>query len=234
MIAKPLSVLIGCEESGTVREAFLALGHDAWSCDLKPPRDRSNRHIIGDVRDVMHYGWDLLMVAHPPCTRLCNSGVRWLTEPPKRRQPGYPDQYESWSREEKLAWLWEDLDRGAELFAAVWNAPVPCIAVENPIMHKHAKARMPLDLPKPQIVQPWWFGDPVFKATGLYLFNLPSLRETNRLTPPERGTPEHARWSRIHRASPGPNRSQERSEFFPGIAAAMAEQWGGYAMRAAA
>ena len=82
-----LSVLIGCEESGAVRRAFAALGHDAWSCDLKPSADGSNRHIIGDVRDVMLYGWDLA-VFHPPCTRLCNSGVRWLHTPPPGKTKG--------------------------------------------------------------------------------------------------------------------------------------------------
>jgi hypothetical protein len=77
-----LRVLIACEFSGTVRNAFLALGHDAWSCDLLPAEDGSNRHITGDAREILNDGWDLLMVAHPPCTRLCNSGVRWLSTPP--------------------------------------------------------------------------------------------------------------------------------------------------------
>jgi hypothetical protein len=78
-VSRPLRVLIACEESGTVRRAFAKRGHDAWSCDLKPAADRSNRHIVGDVRDILHEGWDLLAVMHPPCTRLCNSGVRWLS-----------------------------------------------------------------------------------------------------------------------------------------------------------
>src|SRR5260221_3737084 len=80
-----MRVLIACETSGIVRRAFLARGHDAWSCDLLPSEDASNRHMIGDARDLLGEGWDLLMVAHPPCTRLCNSGVRWLTSPPPGR-----------------------------------------------------------------------------------------------------------------------------------------------------
>ena len=80
-------VLIGCETSGIVRNAFLAVGCDAWSCDLLPSDDRSNRHITGDIREVMQGRWDLMAVMHPPCTRLCNSGVRWLTRPPARSQP---------------------------------------------------------------------------------------------------------------------------------------------------
>ena len=79
---RELRVLVACEFSGTVRRAFASRGHDAWSCDLLPAEDRSNKHIVGDARDILDDGWDLLIVAHPPCTRLCNSGVRWLTVPP--------------------------------------------------------------------------------------------------------------------------------------------------------
>ena len=212
---KSLRILVACEYSGTVRNAFLALGHDAWSCDLLPAEDFSNRHITGDARDYLGDGWDLLMVAHPPCTRLCNSGVRWLTKPPRGRT---------------LESMWAELDEGAALFCDFWNAPIDCVALENPIMHKHARERMPADLAKPQIVQPWWFGEPFFKATGLYCRNLPSLVPTNKLTPPKAGTPEHKAWSRVHRAPPGPNRWKDRSRFFPGIATAMAKQWGGDAL----
>lgn len=215
MMARPLKVLIGCEQSGVVRDAFLALGHDAWSCDLLPAETPSNRHIVGDVRDVMRSErWDLLFVAHPPCTRLCNSGVRWLTTPPPGRTH---------------AEMWAELDEGAALFSDCWNADIPCVAVENPVMHKHAKERIENYAPAAQTVQPWWFGDPAFKATGLYLRNLPKLTPTNKLTPPRKvEEPErHAAWSRVHRASPGPDRWKLRSKTFPGFAAAMAEQWGG-------
>lgn len=209
-----MRVLIGCEFSGTVRRAFAALGHDAWSCDLLPAADRSNKHIIGDVRDILGDGWDLLMVAHPPCTRLCNSGVRWLSVAPPGRT---------------RAEMWAELEAGADLFSACWNAPIERICLENPVMHKHAKALIEGFQPAAQTVQPWWFGDPFFKATGLYLRNLPALVATDRLTPPPRGTAEHKAWSRVHRMPPGANRARERSRFFDGIAAAMASQWGGNA-----
>lgn len=208
-----MRVLIGCETSGIMRRAFDARGHDAWSCDLLPAEDGSNRHIRGDVRDVLNDGWDLLAVLHPPCTRLCNSGVRWLHTPPPGRS---------------LDEMWAELDEGVALFSACWQAPIPRVAVENPIMHKHARERMPADLPKPQIVQPWWFGERAFKATGFYLRGLPKLFATNQLTPPTaKDDPEaHKAWSAIHRAPPGPDRWKFRSRTFEGIAAACAEQWG--------
>lgn len=221
-----MRVLIGCEESGVVRRAFNALGHDAWSCDLVPAADGSNRHIIGDVRDVMTWGWDLLMVAHPPCTRLCNSGVRWITgkdgAPPRTLPKGRTH-----------ADLLAEMRAGADLFTAVLAAPVDRVAIENPVMHIHAKVLIAGYRNADQTVQPWWFGDPAFKATGLYLRGLPPLVPTNRLTPPRKRTePErHAAWSTIHRMSPGPDRAKLRARTFEGIAAAMALQWGGDARK---
>lgn len=208
-----MRVLIGCETSGRVRRAFAARGHDAWSVDLLPAEDRSNRHIVGDIRDHLDGGWDLLAVFHPPCTRLCNSGVRWLKAPPPGRT---------------IEEMWAELEEGAALFSAVWNAPVPRVCVENPVMHRYAKERI-ANWRKPQTVQPWWFGDPAFKATGLYLRGLAPLAPTNKLTPPKAGTPEHKAWSRVHLLPPGPDRWRERSRTFQGIADAMAEQWGGNA-----
>lgn len=102
------------------------------------------------------------------------------------------------------------------------------MALENPVMHRHARERIP-GIPKPQTVQPWWFGEPFFKATGFYLRGLPPLVATARLDRPARGTPEHKAWSAIHRAPPGPDRWKFRSRTFAGIADAMAEQWGGWA-----
>ena len=206
-----MKILIGCETSGVMRRAFAARGHDVWSCDLLPAEDGSNRHIVGDIRDILNDGWDLLACFHPPCTRLCNSGVRWLHTPPPGRT---------------LDEMWTELDEGAALFSACWNAKVPRVAVENPIMHKHARARLPADLPRPQIVQPWWFGEPYFKATGFYLRGLKPLTATNRLTPPRPGTPEHKTWSAIHRAPPGPERWKFRSRTVEGVAEACADQWG--------
>jgi hypothetical protein len=188
-----------------VRRAFAALGHDAWSCDLLPSEDRSNRHIIGDARDLLSDGWDLLMVAHPPCTRLCNSGVRWLTKAP----PG-----------KTLDQMWAELDEAAELFSAFWNAPIDRICIENPVMHKHAKARIRNFAPFAQSVQPWQFGHPESKRTCFWLKGLPPLTATDIV---------EGREQRVHLMPPGPERWRERSRFFPGIAAAMAAQWGGNA-----
>lgn len=211
---KPLRVLIGCETSGVVRRAFAARGHDAWSCDLLPAEDGSNRHIRCDVRELLNDEWDLLACFHPPCTRLCNSGVRWLHVPPAGKT---------------LDDMWRELDEGAALFSAVWNAPIERVAVENPVMHKHAKARIENYRQPAQTVQPWWFGEPAFKATSFYLRGLPALAPTSRLTPPRAGTDEHRAWSWVHRASPGPDRWKQRSRTFVGIAEAMANQWGGWA-----
>ncbi len=197
-------VLIGCEFSGIVRRAFTARGFDAWSCDLLPAEDRSNRHIVGDVRDILGDGWDLLIVAHPPCTRLCNSGVRWLSAPPPGR-----------TREE----MWAELDAGADLFSTLWNAPIQHVAVENPVMHRHAKARIANYRPFAQSVQPWQFGHPETKRTCLWLRNLPPLAPTNIVA---------GREQRVFRMPPSPDRWRERSRFYPGIAEAMADQWGSH------
>lgn len=198
-----MRVLIACEFSGTVRNAFLASGHDAWSCDLLPAEDGSNRHITGDARDHLNDGWDLLMVAHPPCTRLCNSGVRWLSKPPPGRS---------------LAEMWAELDEGAALFSAFWNAPIERICVENPVMHRHAKERIVGYRPPAQSVQPWQFGHGEVKRTCFWLKNLPPLVPTHIV---------EGREARVHLAPPSPDRWKERSRFFSGIAAAMADQWGG-------
>lgn len=207
-----MRVLIGCETSGVMRRAFASRGHDVWSCDLLPAEDGSNRHMVCDIRDVLDGGWDLLAVMHPPCTRLCNSGVRWLHVPPSGRTK---------------AEMWADLEKAVELFTACWKAPIERVAVENPIMHRHARERMPADLPKPQIVQPWWFGEPFFKATGFYRRGLQSLRPTNKLVPPKSGTAEHRAWSAVHRAPPSADRWALRSRTYAGIADACADQWGG-------
>ena len=195
--------MIACEFSGTVRRAFTARGHDAWSCDLLPAEDGSNRHIVGDARTLLNDGWDLLMVAHPPCTRLCNSGVRWLTKAPPGRT---------------LADMWAELETGAALFSAFWNAPIERVAIENPVMHKHAKALIEGYEPPAQSVQPWQYGHGEVKRTCLWLRGLPVLTPTDVV---------EGREARVHRMPPGPNRGKERSRFFSGIADAMADQWGG-------
>lgn len=214
-----MKILIGCEVSGIVRDAFLNRGHDAWSCDILPSDTPSNRHIQDDVRRVLEMeAWDLLMVAHPPCTRLCNSGVRWLSTPP----PGRTKQE-----------MWEELEEGAALFSDLFNADVPRVAIENPVMHKHAKQRIQNFTPFSQSVHPWQFEtdnhgpDNVKKRTCLWLRNLPNLIPTGTLD----GTTARAE---CHTAPQSKNRSKIRSRFYHGIADAMADQWGGYALAAAA
>ena len=197
-----MRVLIACEFSGIVRRAFSARGHDAWSCDLLPAEDGSNRHITGDARDILNDGWDLLMVAHPPCTRLCNSGVRWLSVPP----PGRTAEN-----------MQDELRSGAALFSDFWNAPIERIAIENPVMHKHAKALIENYSKPAQSIQPWQFGHGETKRTCLWLKGLPPLTATNIV---------EGREARVHRMPPSPNRWRERSRFFTGIADAMASQWG--------
>ena len=196
-------VLVACEFSGTVRDAFARLGHDAWSCDLLPDEKGHNKHLIGDARNFLHEGWDLLIVCHPPCTRLCNSGVRWLTKPPKGKT---------------LEELWAELNEAAELFSDFWNADIERICIENPVMHRHAKERIVNFQPHSQSIQPWQFGHGETKRTCLWLKNLPNLKPTDIV---------EGREQRIFKMPPGPDRWKERSRFFPGIAAAMADQWGG-------
>ena len=154
--------------------------------------------------------WDMMMVAHPPCTRLCNSGVRWLKSPP----PG-----------KTVKEMVRDLREGTNLFQDLWNSDIPKIAVENPIMHKYAKKRIKNYKHYDQKIQPWQFGDDpegqdnVSKATCLWLKNLPILKPTGTLD----GTSAR---NDIHNCPPGPDRWKIRSTFFPGIAKAMADQWG--------
>lgn len=148
-------VLVACEYSGRVREAFRKLGHDAWSCDLLKSEDNSPFHLRGDVTRHLDAGWDLL-IAHPPCTRLCNSGVRWLHE---RK-------------------LWDELDDAVRFFLRFKNAPVDRIAVENPVMHKYARERIgAADF----TVQPWQFGDDFKKRTCFWTKGLPPLKPTSTL-----------------------------------------------------
>jgi hypothetical protein len=237
----PMKVLIACEYSGIVRRAFDRLGHDVWSCDLRQAEDRSNRHITGDVRDILDWGWDLLVVAHPPCTRLCNSGVRWLIEPPTKLNPAHhtPEEcaaYLTWDRWHRLDFMWLQLQLGADLFSDLWNADVPRIAVENPVMHEHAKARIRNYAEFAQSVQPWQYGDFETKRTCLWLRGLdPLVPQFTTVSDAARalGLPNDAKpRDRVHKMSPGKDRDKERSRFFEGIASAMAEQWGGQALAA--
>lgn len=181
-----MRVLIACEYSGAVRDAFRAAGHDALSCDLLPS-ETAGPHYQGDVRDVLGQRWDL-MIAHPPCTHLAVSGARWFKD--------------------KQAEQAEALD----FVRLLLDAPIPRIALENPISIISSRIRKP-----DQIIQPWQFGHGETKATCLWLKNLPLLQHTNIVT---------GREARVHRMAPSPDRWKERSRTYQGIAAAMAEQWG--------
>ena len=179
-------VLVACEFSGRVRDAFAAAGHDAWSCDLLPS-ETPGQHYEGDVRDILGDGWDL-MVAHPPCTYLAYSGARWFAQ----RQT---------EQAEAIAFV-------RELLAA----PVPRIALENPagILGRHIRRH-------DQVIEPYHYGHGERKATCLWLHNLPRLQPTDRVP---------GREPRVHRMVKHPDRWKDRSRTYPGIAAAMADQWG--------
>ena len=197
-----MRVLVACEESQAVTKAFRDAGHEAYSCDVQPcSGGRPDWHVQTDVRIQLHKRWDL-MIAHPPCTYLCNSGVRWL--------------YENSTR-------WDDLDLGAEFFRLLLNSGIPKIAVENPIPHKYAVKR--IGAKYDQLIQPWMFGHKETKATCLWLKGLPFLEPTTNLKEETKALPNKES-QRIHRASPGPERSKLRSKTFSGIAQAMAQQWG--------
>ncbi len=196
-----------CECSGTVRDALLARGVDAVSIDLKPTR-KPGPHIQGNALDYIGKRW-AGVIAHPVCKRLTNAGAKHL--------------YIGGRKENGIdVGMWLAMEDGARFFNAFKFANAPKIAIENPIPHCHARALIG-DL-RP-FVQPWWFGDRAFKATGFWLKGLQPLRPTNKLTPPAPGTAEHREWSFIHRMPPGPDREERRSNTFPGVAAAMADQW---------
>ena len=181
-----MKILIACEFSGIVRDAFIEEGHDAISCDLLPT-ERPGPHYQGDVMDILGDGFDL-MIAHPPCTHLAVSGARWFKD----------------KQEEQATAL--------EFVRMLLNAPIKKIALENPISVISSRIRKP-----DQIIQPWQYGHGETKATCLWLKNLPLLIPTDIV---------EGRDARVHKMSPGPNRWKERARTLPGIAQAMAQQWG--------
>lgn len=197
-----MRVLVACEYSGRVRDAFLARGHDAMSCDLLPT-DVPGPHYQGDVRDVLDDGWDL-MVAHPPCTHLAVSGARWFKD--------------------KLVEQADALD----FVRLLLDAPIPRIALENPVSIISSRIRKP-----DQVIQPWQYGHPERKATCLWLKGLPKLRPSNDVSTLMATLPKSVT-ERVHRLPPGPERWKERSRTFEGVATAMASQWGDIAVDIAA
>lgn len=206
-----MRILIGCEFSGVVRDAFIRAGHDAWSCDLLPT-EAPGPHHQGDIREVLDAGWDL-GIFHPPCTYLANSanGSLYKTE---SKTPGVLVGPARWAA----------LIDSAVFFRSLLDAPIPRIAVENPIMNGHA--RKIIGTGPTQTVQPWMFGHTEIKATGLWLRGLPPLVITEDVRAATMALP-YAERGRVHHASPGPDRWKVRSVTYAGIAQAMADQWGG-------
>lgn len=198
-----MRVLVACEFSGTVRDAFLAMGHEAMSCDLLPT-DKPGPHYVGDVLDVLGDRWDL-MIAHPPCTYLTVSGNKWM-------KPEFASKFPTRAQDRKDA---------IDFFMALWNADIPRVCIENPIGIMSTEFRKP-----DQVVQPWMFGHGETKATCFWLRGLPKLIPTHRkddLFAPQE--PEE-REQRLHYLPPSPDRWKERSKTYNGIAQAMANQWG--------
>jgi hypothetical protein len=188
-----VKVLVACEFSGIVRDAFIKAGHDAISCDILPS-ELPGPHHLGAVEQILwSVNWDMI-IAHPPCTYLCNSGVRWLKGNPER---------------------FVQMERAAHFFNIFLSNSCPKIVVENPIPHKYARETLLRDYD--QIVQPWQFGHGESKATCLWLKGVPPLKPTNIVD---------GREGRIHKMPPGKDRGHQRSRTYPGIAQAMAEQWG--------
>ena len=182
------NILVACEFSGVVRDAFVNAGFNAWSCDLLPGEgEHSERHIQGDVLSIIGHGWDV-MIAFPPCTHLAVSGARWFKDKAQQQ------------------------DDALVFVQSLMYAPIPRIAIENPVSIISSRIRRP-----DQTFQPWQYGHGEVKRTCLWLKNLPKLTPTDIV---------EGREARVWKMSPGPNRWRERSKTFPGVAAAMAAQWG--------
>jgi hypothetical protein len=194
-------VLVACEFSGTVRDAFARRGWEAWSCDLLATESVGS-HYQGDVRKLLKQGWDL-MIAHPPCTYLCSSGLHWNKRVPGRQK---------------------ETDCALEFVRELLNAPIKKIALENPVGCISTKIRKP-----DQTIHPWQFGHPESKGTCLWLKGLPLLKPTNVLPKPTSGRWENQTPSGQNKLGPSANRWAIRSKTYSGIAEAMAEQWGAIA-----
>ncbi len=199
MPPRKLDVLVACEFSGTVRDAFAAKGHYAVSCDMLPS-EKPGLHYQGDVFDVLGDGWDLV-IAHPPCTYLTVAANKWM-------KPEYRDRFPDRQRQREEAF---------EFFMRLYNAPVGKVAVENPIGVVSSMFRKP-----DQVLQPYQFGHPERKATCLWLRGLPKLTPTNIVPLPEKRSEAH----KMHYLPPSPDRWKLRSVTYQGIAQAMADQWG--------
>jgi hypothetical protein len=192
-----VKVLVACEFSGVVRDAFGDRGHYAVSCDLLPSESPFGKHHVGDALGLLDQGWDL-MIAHPPCTHLCSSGARWFAG----------------KQSEQTAAL--------DFVRALLAAPIGKIALENPVGVISSAVRKP-----DQIVQPWMFGDEATKTTCLWLKGLPQLAPDKIVGKGERHVTKGGRsLPKWYNLPPSPDRGKLRSLTFPGMARAMAEQWG--------
>ncbi len=211
----PKLLIVG-ECSGRIRQAMRKRGIDARSVDLKPAEDGEIvYHYEGDVFHLLPktpWMWELDgLIAHPVCKRLANSGVKHLYNGMRKENGINPV-------------LWEAYKQGIISYQAMKAIPARRKAIENPVMHGHALRD--LNIKHRHFVQPWWFGDPFFKATGWDLDGFPDLKPTNKLVPPKPGTEEHKAWSKVFRMAPGPEREADRSRTEPGHAEAIADQWG--------
>ena len=196
-----MDVLIACEFSGIVRDAFINEGHNAMSCDLLFTEKPGPPHFTGNVLDIINDGWDL-MVAHPPCTYLANSGVKHLHTDPSR---------------------WKKLDVAARFFKKLLNAKIPRICIENPVMHRYGKERIGR-VRQSQLVQPWMFGHMEKKATCLWLKGLPLLKETDNVKSEMEKLPDNIQQKCFY-MRPSIDRWKLRSTTYQGLADAMANQW---------
>lgn len=197
-----MKILVACEFSGRVRDAFAAKGHDVTSCDILPSESPNGKHYQGDIKDILYQDWDMIL-AFPPCTYLTLSGVRWLSTQEGR---------------------WQKMLEGVEFFNLFLSVDCPRVCIENPVMHGYAKERL-LKKNYDQKIQPYFFGHAEKKTTCLWLKGLPKLKVTNdvgaelrRMHPGDYG--------RVHWEPPGKNRQKNRSRTYLGVAQAMADQWG--------
>ena len=212
MERRTMKVLVACEYSGVVRDAFINKGHEAVSCDILPSESSLGEHYQGDVKDILYDGWDM-MIAHPPCTYLSVSGLRWLYHDEdkhlptelRRPHPKFPNRLQQ--QKEAL-----------DFVNLLLNAPIEKIALENPVSVISSKIKKPS-----QTIQPYQFGHAEQKRTCLWLKNLPLLKETENVYEYMMTLPIKER-QRIHWL--GGNKGKERSKFFTGFAEAMADQWG--------
>ena len=191
-----MKILVACEFSNVVSDAFRTHGHTVVSCDLIENEVTGRQwHHLGDVREILNDSWDM-MLAFPPCTHLAISGARWFKDKAKEQE------------------------QALEFVKTLLDAPIKYICLENPVGIIGSRIRK-----ASQYIQPYEFGEPAFKKTGLWLKNLPKIKPTNILTVPEPGTQEFKSWNSIHLIPDRKSRAQDRSRTFPGIAKAMADQW---------